>query len=243
MDWFEGIIESSIEIFPLLFDDGEEKVYSIFTDDAEKRESRGGSRPNINRKFRIGHQKLLNDYFTENPTYDEGTFLRRFRIPKSMFCQITHDLQGYDDFFTLCCDAAGKVGLTTIKKCTAALRMLAYGSSANSLDENIRIGESTTLQTLRKFCAAIIDVYGAEFLRRPTFQDRERLMAQNAERGFPGMLGSIDCMHWSWKNCPVALKGQYQGKEGRPTIVLEAMASRDGYIWHSFLVVQGAAMI
>jgi hypothetical protein len=31
------------------------------------------------------------------------------------------------------------------------------------------------------------------------------------KRGFPGMIGSLDRIHWKWKNCPSALKGQYQG--------------------------------
>ncbi|XP_033131629.1 uncharacterized protein LOC117126737 [Brassica rapa] len=48
------------------------------------------------------------------------------------------------------------------------------------------------------------------------------------------MIGSIDCMHWEWKNCPTAWKGQYTRGSGKPTIVLEAVASYDMWIWHAF---------
>uniref|UniRef100_A0A0D3E787 DDE Tnp4 domain-containing protein n=1 Tax=Brassica oleracea var. oleracea TaxID=109376 RepID=A0A0D3E787_BRAOL len=48
------------------------------------------------------------------------------------------------------------------------------------------------------------------------------------------MVGSIDCMHWEWKNCPTAWKGQYTRGSGKPTIVLEAVASYDLWIWHAF---------
>ncbi|CAN0846537.1 hypothetical protein LINGRAHAP2_LOCUS4501 [Linum grandiflorum] len=48
------------------------------------------------------------------------------------------------------------------------------------------------------------------------------------------MIGLIDCMHWEWKNCPTAWAGQYTGYKKKPTIVLEAVASYDTWIWHAF---------
>ncbi|XP_010451609.1 PREDICTED: uncharacterized protein LOC104733755 [Camelina sativa] len=41
-------------------------------------------------------------------------------------------------------------------------------------------------------------------------------------------------MHWEWKNCPTAWKGQYTRGSGKPTIVLEAVASQDLWIWRAF---------
>ncbi|XP_070662469.1 uncharacterized protein [Malus domestica] len=32
-----------------------------------------------------------------------------------------------------------------------------------------------------------------------------RLLRKGEMQGFPGMIGSIDCMHWTWKNCSRAL--------------------------------------
>ena len=55
----------------------------------------------------------------------------------------------------------------------------------------------------------VIEVFGPEYLRRPTVEDTERFLQVGEARGFPGMLGSIDCMHWRWENCPTAWKGRY----------------------------------
>jgi hypothetical protein len=45
--------------------------------------------------------------------------------------------------------------------------------------------------------------------------------------GFPGCVGSIDCQHWSWEACPIQFAGHFNGKEKKPTIVLEAVADGD----------------
>eukprot|EP00644_Phytophthora_capsici_P002357 jgi/Phyca11/105696/e_gw1.11.839.1 len=46
------------------------------------------------------------------------------------------------------------------------------------------------------------------------------------------MIGSIDCMHWVWKNCPITLAGQHKGKEKKPTKILEVVADYDLRVWH-----------
>ena len=50
-------------------------------------------------------------------------------------------------------------------------------------------------------------------------------------RGFPCCIGSWDCQHWCWKNCPVSWAGQFRDKEKKSTIVLEAIADPELYIW------------
>jgi hypothetical protein len=56
------------------------------------------------------------------------------------------------------------------------------------------------------------------------------LLAEGEKRGFPGMLGSIDCMHWKWKNYPDVWQGMYYGYIHKSTIILEAVASYDLWI-------------
>uniref|UniRef100_A0A0D3DCC1 DDE Tnp4 domain-containing protein n=1 Tax=Brassica oleracea var. oleracea TaxID=109376 RepID=A0A0D3DCC1_BRAOL len=131
-------------------------------------------------------------------------------------------------------DGLGRLGLSTLQKCTAAIRVLAYGTAADTVDEYLRLGETTTRLCVEHFVEGIINLFGDEYLRRPTPADLQRLLDIGELRGFPGMVGNIDCMHWEWKNCPTAWKGQYSCSSGKPTIVLEAVASYDLWIWHTF---------
>ena len=105
--------------------------------------------------------------------------------------------------------------------------MMAYGCLADVVDEYLRLGETTALLCLEHFVQRIINLFGDEYLRRPTPENLQRLLNIGEIRGFPRMIGNIDCMHWEWKNCPTAWKGQYTRGPGKPTIVLEAVASQD----------------
>jgi hypothetical protein len=149
-------------------------------------------------------------------------------------------VEQHSDYFMQKRNAAGVLGLSCLQKVVAAFRILAYEVSADALDEYIRIGESTSLEALRKFVVAVVEVFGPEYMRLPNEQDTDRLLAIGESRGFPGMLGSIDCMHWSWKNYPTAWHEMYRGYKKEPTIILESVASKDLWIWHAFFSTPGS---
>jgi hypothetical protein len=158
---------------------------------------------------------------------------------RSLFVQIVEACQANSNYFKQRRNAAGQMGFSAYQKISAAMRVLAYGVPADYTDEYLRIGEDTTTESVRRFTRMVIKLYGPTYLRAPTEEDTKRLMEENEKRGWPGMLGSIDCMHWTWKNCPKAWHGQYCGKSKDATIVLEAVASQDLWIWHCFFGLPG----
>ena len=64
--------------------------------------------------------------------------------------------------------------------------MLAADRTADDMDDQYRCSESTGLKSLKRFCKAIIDLYGAEYLRKPNDDDMRALMDKNLRRGWPG---------------------------------------------------------
>ncbi|KAL5834043.1 hypothetical protein ACOSQ3_017717 [Xanthoceras sorbifolium] len=68
-----------------------------------------------------------------------------------------------DNYFVQRRDGLGRLGLSSLQKITSVFRMLAY------------------------------EVFGERYLRSPNAYDVARLLQIGEERGFPGMLGSLDC--------------------------------------------------
>ncbi|XP_022008076.1 uncharacterized protein LOC110907393 [Helianthus annuus] len=204
----------------------------------------GNTRHNLNaceHKWRA-YRRLIVDYFADEPLYSEAIFRRRFRMSRRLFLRIADDLAAYHPFFTMRPDARGKMGFTTLQKCTAAIRQLTYGTTADSWDEHLKMSERTARECLYKFCKFVVKLYSQKYLRKPNHNDVQNLYQHHqARHGFPGMLGSIDCMHWPWRNCPTAWRGMYtRGDQGHPTIILEVVASQDLWIWHAFFGIPGS---
>jgi Plant transposon protein len=73
-----------------------------------------------------------------------------------------------------------------------------------------------------------------EYLRLPTPVDlKATIDLHKRVHGVDGMMGSIDCTHTYWKNCPIGWQGSFKnGKNKLPSIVLEAACDYNLFFWH-----------
>jgi hypothetical protein len=86
----------------------------------------------------------------------------------------------------------------------------------------------------KEFDKAMRTIYMKDFLRLPTATDLKNIVKlHKAAHGVDGMIGSLDCTHTFWKNCPKAWQGSYKGKESKPSIVMEAIADYFLFLWHA----------
>ncbi|WVZ80093.1 hypothetical protein U9M48_027598 [Paspalum notatum var. saurae] len=84
-----------------------------------------------------------------------------------------------------------------------------FRRSADALDDTYAMGETIVIDTLFEFVETVIDLYEKEYLRPRRARELEVILNQNEARGFLGMIGSIDCMHWQWENCPSSWAGSH----------------------------------
>jgi hypothetical protein len=68
---------------------------------------------------------------------------------RSLFLKIINAISQEDKYFIQKRDAAGRLGFSPLQKGTAAIRILAYGYSADSIDEYLQISQSLLYPPLR----------------------------------------------------------------------------------------------
>nr|GEY56781.1 protein ALP1-like [Tanacetum cinerariifolium] len=165
------------------------------------------------------HTRLVAAFFSETPMYDRTRFRKTFRMARPLFNQIVNAVSDHCAHFQSNLDCAGREGISPL------------------------INERSSRKALDHFCQAVMEIYGLEYLRKPTVTDVEKLCRHHEEKhGFPGMLGSLDCTNWEWFGCPYAFKAQYvrQDHGSNLFILLESVASQDLWIWHAFFGVDGS---
>jgi hypothetical protein len=111
-----------------------------------------------------------------------------------LFKSIAEAMKMHDSFLKQRSNCAKDLGHSTYQKVTAALRKMAYGIPVDLVDDNLAMGKSQAINCVKRFALVVVKVFGAEYLRAPNAQDRPRLLEINVACGFPGTLGSIDCM-------------------------------------------------
>ncbi|XP_026384689.1 uncharacterized protein LOC113280255 [Papaver somniferum] len=193
---------------------------------------------------RVWHDaKMMNDYFTPGTGYTSRQFKQRLGMREDLFEKLLGKFLEVDPEWHQRPDAIGTTGHSPHMKLVAVMKCLCKSTPTDRVDDYTRVGATTIHKYLKRFCHTVCMTFGERYLREPTPEDVQRYLDENVDRGFPGMLGSVDCMQWPWKNCLVAWKGTYRGKDKKSSLVLEAVASYNLWFWHAFFGMPGQTTI
>jgi len=201
-----------------------------------------GRRPNKRRNFRSGLRAILRDHYGldgEPPDYNEGDCERRFRVPRSVFLRIYNAVKDRP-LFAQRINATGRLQAHPLQKVVASFRVIAYEEAPDRTDEYVRLSASTIAMSVRELMRFFVDEFGPSYLRPPTPEELQRILTRNAERRMPGCMGSLDCSHWEWRNCPTALAGMYQNRHGKRSVVMETVCDKNFWIRHLFVGCPGS---
>ncbi|GJQ99782.1 nucleotide-binding alpha-beta plait domain-containing protein [Tanacetum coccineum] len=105
--------------------------------------------------------------------YNETRFRKTFRMARPLFNPIVNAVSNHSAYFQSNPDCTEREGISPLIKCTSAIRQLAYGVNASFLDEYMQISERSSRKALDHFCQAVMEIYGPEYLRKPTVTDVE----------------------------------------------------------------------
>jgi hypothetical protein len=115
--------------------------------------SKGGKAKNKNRNFDRAHEILVEQYFSgEESTYDDEDFRRRFVVERHIFDVIHEALKDFPEFRRKKLRGyGGKLGVTTLCKITACMRVIAYGECSDRNDDKLEISESYVCVLVKSF--------------------------------------------------------------------------------------------
>ncbi|KAG2309044.1 hypothetical protein Bca52824_028792 [Brassica carinata] len=94
-----------------------------------------------------------------------------------LFLRIVDAVENHDNYFKQRRDIIGRLGLSFLQKTTAVFRMLAYGLPADATDEYIKIGESTAIESMKRFCRAVVEIFSEEGSKKEKEREKPDLIS------------------------------------------------------------------
>jgi hypothetical protein len=141
--------------------------------------SRPGRQPNKDRLALFHAELLYNDYFSTTPVFDAASSREVYRMRKCLFLQLHDDVCSSDDYFEQKTNCVGDIGLSSLQKTTATMRMLSLGIPAKAQEEYCRMAPSTARESMLRWCKGVRRCFEHEYLRQPTHNDIVTQMTMN----------------------------------------------------------------
>ena len=175
-------------------------------------ETGGRRRRRSQRSHEDHHKRMLEDMYgvpafdadgvvheSRPPYMSDFQFNRRYRMGPKLFARLLFEIQdpvtGHEHFRERP-DACGVVGASALQKLVTVLRILAYGVAFDAVHLYTGVQECVAKKEFYAFCDWLNARYGPTYMGVWTPEAIAAEMTKNEERGFPDMLGSIDCTHW-----------------------------------------------
>jgi len=179
---------------------------------------------------------LLNNTETRDPTsYLGRRFLRRFRIPAPFFLDWLVPTAREVNLFNTNRNPKGSLRQEQIPleiKLLICLRILGRGATNDDMSEPSYVSESYCGVIFRQFIVNFSRLFKEQFIKQPTTSELRSIMQAYALVGFPGCVGSIDCTHIRWWNCPSKHRNSCHGKEGYRLLGFQVIVDNTKRILH-----------
>jgi Plant transposon protein len=199
-----------------------------------------GSRRSVNH---LGsHNNIQRDHLGPDALFGQE-FPMFFRLTRPRVELIIEQLGNSNNVFykTFRTNWFGLVGPSIEAKVLLPIQVLAYGVAPHAFADYFQMSISQGSRCCTQVYYQIHICFAEEYNRPPTTQDLVAInQLHRRVHGVEGMVGSFDCMHTYWKNCPVAWQQSFKGNEAGPTIVLEAIADYNLWYWHTSYGYAGA---
>jgi hypothetical protein len=134
-------------------------------------------------------------------------FRLMFRLSREWIQVLMEDVMASNiKFFKSTRDGSCKSSLAA--RLLLPLKTLANGVPPHTFIDYFQMSPQYARECCKEFDEMMRSIYMKEFLRHPTAADLKNIVKlHKCVHSIDGMIGSLDCTHTFWKNCPKAWQG------------------------------------